>query len=379
MSVRTAVAGTATVVAVVGVLGSPAVVDGVHELAARHASPITAATFTGFPSWDVFDDGTPGEAIWGIVLKLAVLLAAAAVLATLAGRASRRSAFLAGWASLIVAAGVAGAVHYAYQYAVVLDGQNALPASYLDNLLSSANAGAAFGLWTGWIVGAAVAATVRVRPARRSVAVATGPIARAPGGEPITPPAPWWAADAAPWSPVRYDPASVFPVPVDPAAASSGPADPTLVAGAPAEGPPPQPGHPEGVAVDSDLDTTLATPLARRTHEPGATRPIPVPPESASSGGAGEATDPAAPADDHGPDDAATGTTTSVDRDAGGEATDHGPGGDTTERHTPTDADTSAVGRRGDTTEHPTPTDADTSAVGGADQAVADPTVVEST
>ncbi|HYZ99537.1 MAG TPA: hypothetical protein VE575_12345 [Acidimicrobiales bacterium] len=253
MAVRSAVAGIATVAVLVGVLGSPPVVDEAQELADRHASPITAETLTGFPNWDVFDSATSVETTLGVVLKLAILLVVAGILTAAAGRASRRAALLAGWASVVVAAAAAGAVHDIYEQAVVLDGEQPTAAGYLEHLVDAANAGAGFGLWSGWLVGIAVAVAVR-RPAARRMppAVATGPIARAPGGAPITPPAPWWAEDASPLSPLMHEPPSVSPSEDD-----TTDADETLADG----------------NDDVDRAPTLATPLARRAggprHGPG--------------------------------------------------------------------------------------------------------------
>lgn len=259
MSARSAVAGTATVGVLVGVLGSPALVDAAQDLAERHRVPLTAATFTDVPNWDVFDRGTTAEVVWGVVLKLVVLLVVVGLLTALAGRASHGAAFLAGWGSLVVAAGMAGAVDFAYRDAVVGAAPNPFGVSYFDNLLGAANVGAGFGLWTGWLVGAAVAVAASLRTrAVLAPRVATGPIARSPGREPITPPAPWWAADASPSSPLAYDAASVFPqVPRE------GP--PTGDAGARAG----------GARGDLDLNSTLATPLARVGDNVDGTRPIP--------------------------------------------------------------------------------------------------------
>ena len=88
MSARSAVAGAATVGVLVGVLGSPAAVGTAQDLAERHRLPVTAATFTDIPNWDVFQDGTTADVVWGVVLKLAVLFVVVAVLTALAGRAS---------------------------------------------------------------------------------------------------------------------------------------------------------------------------------------------------------------------------------------------------------------------------------------------------
>jgi hypothetical protein len=247
----------ATVGVLVGVLGSPAVVDAAQGLAERHRIPLTAATFTDIPNWDVFGSGTSADVVWGVVLKLGVLFVVVGLLTALAGRASHRSAFLAGWGSLVVAAGMAGAVDYAYRDAVLGSAQNPFDVSYFDNLLSATNVGAGFGLWTGWLVGAAVAATASV-PARAMLTpgVPTGPIARSTGRAPITPPAPWWAADAAPWSPVAYNAASVFPE-------------------ATQQGPPVSDAAATGTRGDLDVNSTLATPLARVRDDADGTRPIP--------------------------------------------------------------------------------------------------------
>jgi len=110
-----------------------------------------------------------------------------------------------------------------------------------------------------------VAATASL-PARAVLApgLATGPIARSPGRAPITPPAPWWAADASPLSPVRYDVASVFPQ-----ATQHGPPEATQ------HGPPVTDPVGTGTRGDIDLNTTLATPLARERDDADRTRPIP--------------------------------------------------------------------------------------------------------
>ncbi len=272
MSARSAVAGTATVGVLVGVLGSPAVVDAARDLAERHRIPLTATTFTDIPNWDVFDSGTSADVVWGVVLKLAVLFAVAGLLTALAGRASHRSAFLAGWGSLVVAAGMAGAVDYAYRDAVLGSAPNPFDVSYFDNLLSATNVGAGFGLWTGWLVGAAVAATASL-PVRAVLApgVATGPIARSPGRAPITPPAPWWAADASPLSPVGYNMASVFPQATQQVAAVTD-------------------SEASGTRGDLDLNSTLATPLARKRADADGTRTIPTVDETTADAAADDPT-----------------------------------------------------------------------------------------
>ena len=243
-----------------------------QDVAERHRIPLAASTLTDIPNWDVFESGTTADVVWGVVLKLAVLFVAVALLTALAGRASHGAAFLAGWGSLVVAAGLAGAVDFAYRDAVLGAVQNPFDTSYFDNLVAATNLGAGFGLWTGWTVGAvvAVAASVRTRPVLRP-GVATGPIARSPGRAPITPPAPWWAADASPLSPVAYNAPSVFPEVTQ-------------------EGPSAAEAAAHGIAGDVDLNSTLATPLARVSDTDG-TRPIPSVDATAPDG---EVTDPTA-------------------------------------------------------------------------------------
>lgn len=264
MSARSAVAGATSVGVLVAVLGSPAVVHQAQDLAERHRIPLAASTLTDIPNWDVFESGTTSDEVWGVVLKLAVLFVVIGLLTALAGRASHGAAFLAGWGGLVVAAGLAGAVDFAYRDAVLGSEPNPFNASYLDRLVGATNLGAGFGLWTGWTVGAvvAVAAGVRTRAVLRP-GVATGPIARSPGRAPITPPAPWWAADASPLSPVAYNAPSVFPELTQ-------------------EGAPPADAAARGTAGDIELNSTLATPLARLGTDDG-TRPIPAVDATASS------------------------------------------------------------------------------------------------
>jgi hypothetical protein len=82
------------------------------------------------------------------------------------------------------------------------------------------------------------------------------PIARPPCPAPITPPAPWWAADASPLSPVAYHEASMFPE-------------------LPRDRPPVADARAGGTRGDLDLNSTLATPLARVGDDVDGTRPIP--------------------------------------------------------------------------------------------------------
>jgi hypothetical protein len=188
MSMRSALAGAVTTAVLIGALGNPAVA----EIARDADSEVFAGTITGFADWDVAE-GTRGEVVAGIALRLALGLVLATVLCGVAGRSrSRAAGFLGGWGALVVAAGLAGAASHVYVVAVPLDGRSG-PGTYLDGLTAAVDAAAAFALWTGWLVGAAVALTTRpARAPTRAPATATRG-----GAEPTRrftePPPPWWA------------------------------------------------------------------------------------------------------------------------------------------------------------------------------------------
>jgi hypothetical protein len=189
MAMRCALAGAITTVAVIVALGNPSAVD-----AAREADHTTLGrTLAEFATWDLAD--LPGDAVGAVALRLGLTLILVALLCGVAGRSrSRAAAFVGGWGAMVVAAAVAGAVTYAYQVAVVLDGQTLDP-SYLGGMARAANDGAAFGLWTGWLVGLAVALVVETEPAAAhpSVVHAPGRAAPSPGRVITEPPPPWWA------------------------------------------------------------------------------------------------------------------------------------------------------------------------------------------
>lgn len=188
MSTRSALAGAVTITAIVAALGSPAAVEAGRE--ADHQT--VGRTLTAFADWDV--DGLPGDAVAVVVVRLALVLVLVVGLCALAGRArSRGAAFLAGWGALVLATAIAGAAAYVYEVNQHLDGVT-FEATLADRIATAANDGAAFGLWTGWLVGLAVA--IATRPA----VSATG--ARDAGARAATPPAtrriaepppPWWA------------------------------------------------------------------------------------------------------------------------------------------------------------------------------------------
>ena len=282
MSTRTALAGAGTTVALLVALGNPAVVD-----AARDADePALAFSFTAFPNWDT-PAGVPGDVVGGIVLRLALAVVLVGLLCALVGRSrSRGAAFVGGWGALVVAAGIAGAVFYVYQVAVVFDG-NSFGATYLDGLVQTVNAGAAFGLWTGWLVGLVVALATRPAPVP---VPAPGPMhaaapwraAHPPDRRITEPPPPWWAPTqtGGDHSTVRPGP-TVFPPggmpPVTAGAEPVAPAPPPASAPAPAAPAPPTP--PPATPVNPDATREMTTASGDpHPSDPDATQPVGMPP-----------------------------------------------------------------------------------------------------
>jgi hypothetical protein len=264
MSLRTALAGATTTAVVVAALGNPAAVD-----AARDSDQqALAATLTGFANWDVGD--APGDVVGLVALRLGLVVVIAGLLCALVGRSrSRAAAFLGGWGATTVAAGIAGAAAFVYQVPVVFDGNAGAP-TYGDGLVQAVNAGAAFGLWTGWLVGLVLALVTR--PA--AAVVVSPAYGRAPTTDPVQPVAPHIAEPPPPWwAPTHAADAGVRPGPTAfPPGGLAGP----VVAGvgepvAPFPAPPPGPSH--------DMTTVSGDP---HPSDPDATRPVGLPPETAS-------------------------------------------------------------------------------------------------
>jgi hypothetical protein len=294
MSTRSALAGVAATVVLVGVLGSPAAQD----KAADNGAALLTRTVTALPSWDV-PDGAPASLVWGIALRLAVLLLVALGLCAVAGRSrSRGAAFLAGWGALVVAAGLAGAVGAVHTVAVVLDG-GTLGDVTGDVVVAGVNSGIGFGAWTGWLVGLAVAIAIRTEPAEVFAEDYTmaypAHAAPAPAGTPrrITdPPPPWWAptVTAGDDGTVTRPGPTVFPAGgMPPVVAGAEPGEPLHVASptpAPAPPPPPDEGATRELTTasgdphPSDPDATQAvgipdTAPAAEPDDPDATTTIP--------------------------------------------------------------------------------------------------------
>jgi hypothetical protein len=285
MSTRSALAGAAATAVLVGVLGSPAAQDAASD----SGSPLLTRTVTALPSWDV-PDGAPARLVWGIVLRLAVLMLVAAGLCAVAGRSRRRGpAFLAGWGALVVAAGLAGAVGYVYTVAVVLDGGNLSDVTG-DGVVGAVNAGVMFGAWTGSLVGLAVALATRTQPADvfetdlpAAGATAEYAVAGGPGRRIADPPAPWWAPTATTGeggTAVRPGPTVFPPGGMPPVVAGAEPGEPLPVP-APAPSPPPDPNATRELTTasgdphPSDPDATQAVGIPPAGEDPDATTTIP--------------------------------------------------------------------------------------------------------
>jgi hypothetical protein len=282
MSTRSALAGAAATAIVVGVLGSPAAQDA----AADSTSPLLTRTVTTFPSWDV-PDGASASLVWGIVLRLAVLLVGVLGLCAVAGRSQRRGpAFLAGWGALVVAASVAAAAGYVYTVAVVLEG-GTLGDITGDGVVGAVNAGVVFGAWTGCLVGLAVAVATRPEPADvfeadLLAADATAQYAVAGGSRRriADPPAPWWAPTAIAGEEVRPGPTVFPPGGMPPVVAGVEPGEPLPVP-APAPSPAPDPNATRELTTasgdphPSDPDATQAVGIPPAGEDPDATTAIP--------------------------------------------------------------------------------------------------------
>lgn len=300
MATRSAVAGAATAAVVVAALGNPAAVSAARDL----DDQAMGSTLTGFAGWDVADQ--PGDVVASVAVRLGTTLVLVALLCALAGRAgSRPAALLGGWGAAVVAAAVGGALAYVHQVAVVLDGRT-LDATYLDGLVLATNAGAAFGAWTGWLVGGAVALTVRTAgqdaaggPAAADVGHRWTPTAPTSPTPPTAararlaePPPPWWAPTrdagdhivpgptAFPPGGLGRDPAATPVEPWPHAPGRAGPGTPVEMSTASGDphpsdpdgtrpaGLPPQPAPPAGADTtrvsgaddDRDADTTSALP-----------------------------------------------------------------------------------------------------------------------
>jgi hypothetical protein len=256
MSTRSALAGAGTTAVLVAALGNPGVVDAALDA----DEPALAFTLTGFPNWDV-PDGATGEVVGGVVLRLVLATVLVGLLCALVGRSrSRGAAFVGGWGALVIAAGIAGATSYVYQVAVVLDG-NSFGPTYLDGLVQTVNAGAAFGLWTGWLVGAVVALATRPAPVPvpgAMPAAAPWPVAPPPERRITEPPPPWWAPTQASSGDTAVRPGpTVFPPggmpPVTPGAAPVAPAP------APAPGPAPAASSTRPANPDATREMTTAS------------------------------------------------------------------------------------------------------------------------
>jgi hypothetical protein len=287
MSTRSAVAGAAATTVLFAALGKPGMVDAAQD----SDVPALGRTLTGFADWDTTRES--GEVVGGTALRIGATVVIVGLLCALAGRAhSRGAAFLGGWGATAVAAGAAGALFHVYEVAVINDGET-FGAGFVDVLAEHVNRGAAFGVWTGWVVGLAVAAVVRTAHAPAAAGAGRGAAAAVPAelasGSPVNagsphpsagapvagapvpataagphvsePPAPWWAptwgADSG--SGVRPGPTAFppggFPVSSAPPVAPEGPPPPVLMS--PSVAPAPDSGSAPGGHTDPSADPDL--------------------------------------------------------------------------------------------------------------------------
>jgi hypothetical protein len=239
-------------------------------------------SLTELPTWAPVTALSDGAATAAIAIKLVVLLAAAFGMGAAAGRSqSAGTAFLAGWGGFVLASALAGAVGYVAfdglvddAFQVGLGEGSDLPAG----VVLFANQGAAFALYTGALVGGAVALTRRrgPRPLAFGAAGATptpygGPAPAPPSSAPsyaagpAQPLAASWASPGAAGQPMAAQPGAP-PSPWAPsggAPAPSATAPPVVSAGSSA--PPtaePSPGTAPSIPVASLPPTPGLAPTA---------------------------------------------------------------------------------------------------------------------
>jgi hypothetical protein len=172
----------------VAVLGSERVVDRTAD-ADRSMRPLLRS-LTRHPTWA--SDQLPANLGLAVGAKVGALLLGVAVLTWLATAAgSRLTAFLAGWAATVVSSALAGLTFVVTSNVL----RPELSSNDVVSAVVEVNRGAAFGLYTGWLVGMAIAAV----PMCRSLSSQAGPSPRRrrrrgtpapPAPEPAAPPPP---------------------------------------------------------------------------------------------------------------------------------------------------------------------------------------------
>ena len=139
----------------VGILGTGAATERAAQ-ADNGVRPLVES-LTRFPSWSSDTLVGNGDLNLAIGAKLAALLVAVFVLAYVAGRSeSGAAAFLGGWGAMVLTCALAGALFHLVADLTADEGA-------VSPVVEEVNAGAAFALYTGWLVAAAVAVTHRVR------------------------------------------------------------------------------------------------------------------------------------------------------------------------------------------------------------------------
>lgn len=142
----TTAAGVIAAAVLVLVFGSPPYGDWARDNATGPGALDWFLTLLTWPSWN-FDADLPVRDIFAIMLRAILVVALTAVfLAVLAGQRARNSAgqLLSGWAAYIFAGAAAGLL------AAVIQSDPTMLGAF-----EAAASGAAYGLFTGWIIGLA--------------------------------------------------------------------------------------------------------------------------------------------------------------------------------------------------------------------------------
>jgi hypothetical protein len=196
----------------VAVLGSQAARDATFKADAGLQALLIS--LTAFPAWNTESFGSDSGVLVSIALKVLVLSVCTFLAAMLAGRAeSAGIAILAGWGGFVVSSAIAGAVFAIALDVLAYDGSFSSSQGGLAALtVQSANRGAEFALYTGVLIGGAVA-IARQTATRTSPAVAppgwgmfpsTGPGGPQPQPPPPPPPVPVMS-----WPPSPAQPSGV--------------------------------------------------------------------------------------------------------------------------------------------------------------------------
>ncbi len=152
MSPKSALFSGLTALVLILALGNPPVSD---ELVGNGSTDTAALTRSALASPLRWDPDMPSELLGPTVLRLVVLVLAAALLGGIAGRARPLAALVGGWGAAFGALALSGVT-----FALVADERYnpaVLPGSdTLDQITAGARAGSGLAFWLGWLFGLAV-------------------------------------------------------------------------------------------------------------------------------------------------------------------------------------------------------------------------------